>query len=196
MPEKWYLQMIINSLIEICVRCFCQNLVSSRLWESDACCLAALACSKVTLFFSMNVRSSSVALAWIWLLYSQVWSSIFLALSSHKMYFSKSFRGDGIGDGDQAAEVRLLDLCNQVLNHNCLADHLNIDWWHWTSIIAMVWPAAMCTCEQRWYSASGRLNSQSAISTFSRGALMIWATVDLESVRSPFIWFPLYVLNL
>jgi hypothetical protein len=54
------------------------------LCESDACCLAALACSKVTPFLSMNARNSSVAEAWIWLLYSHVSSSIFLALSSHK----------------------------------------------------------------------------------------------------------------
>ena len=58
--------------------------VSSRLWESDVCCLAVLACSKVTPFFSMKTRNSCVAVAWIWLLYSHVSSSIFLALSSHK----------------------------------------------------------------------------------------------------------------
>jgi len=45
----------------------------------------------------------------------------------YKMDFGTSFRGDGIRDGDQAAEVRLLDLRNKVLNHNCLADHFNID---------------------------------------------------------------------
>ena len=44
-------------------------------------------------------------------------------------------------------------------------------------------PAAMWACEQRWYSASGRLKSQSAISTFSIGAWTTAVTVERDRVR-------------
>ena len=89
--------------------------VSSRLWESAACCLAALACSKVTPFFWNNVRNSSVAVAWIWLLYSHVRSSIFFGTQlPEKVDFSTSFHGNGIGNGCHAAKVPLPDLCKSA----------------------------------------------------------------------------------
>ena len=44
-------------------------------------------------------------------------------------------------------------------------------------------PAAMWACEQRWYSASGRLKSQSAISTFSIGAWITAVTVERHNMR-------------
>src|SRR5579862_2384831 len=42
----------------------------------------------------------------------------------------------------------------------------------------------MCACEQRWYSASGRWSSHSAIFTLSMGAWIVDVTVEIERVRS------------
>jgi hypothetical protein len=53
----------------------------------------------------------------------------------NKLELSTPFRGYGVGDGDHAAEVRLPDLCDEVLNHECIADCLDVNF-HGTSIIA------------------------------------------------------------
>lgn len=113
----------------------------------------------------------------------------------HKMDFSTSFRGDASEmetKRQKCGSWTCATKCWTIIASPIISTLIDMG----CPSSLVVWPAAMCTCEQRWYSASGRLNSQSAISTFSRGALMIWATVDMESVRSPFTWFPLYVPNL
>ena len=108
----------------------------------------------------------------------------------HKLDFSTSFHGDGVGEMEikrQKCRSRTSATKCWTISASPIVSTL-IDMGRPSSLV--VWPAAMCVCEQRWYSVSGRLNSQSAISTFSRGALMMWVTVDMESVRSLVIWFP------
>ena len=122
--------MIINSLIEICVRCFWQSLESLRGYGSlMPATWRASACSKVTSFFSMNVRNSSVALAWIWLLYLAGVIIDLLRLSAPTQD-ENSVRPFVVMASEMETKRQkcgFLDLRNKVLNHNCLADHLNID---------------------------------------------------------------------
>jgi len=100
--------------------------VSSRLWESDVYCLAAMTCSKVTPFFWMNVRNSSVAVAWIWLLYSHVRSSIFFGTQLPEKVDFTSFMVMAL-EMDVKRQKCRFQTCAKVLNHKCFANRLNVD---------------------------------------------------------------------
>ena len=135
--------MIINLLILIYVRYFWQ---SSEFLRGCASPMPTAQqpwlVSKVTPLFSVNVRNSCFPVAWIWLLYLYVWSSIFLGPSSQRRWtLVRPFMV-------MASEIDVKwQKCGsknsaKVLNHKSLSKCLSVDW-HWTSIITS---SMACCC--------------------------------------------------